>query len=99
MTIDTGDDGPRCDQAVIADGYGDGCCGPEAACGAPATWTHADTGLALCDEHEANARKYSFGGGSWRIGDRTVTYPGGWSRVTEPAEAASSVLEVVRLEG
>ena len=90
---------PGCTQAVTAEGYGDGCCGPQAACGAPGTWLHDASGLALCDEHELNARKYSFNSGSWRVGDVQVTYPAGWRRIADnQAVEASPLLEVVRLD-
>lgn len=77
-----------CQQAVFAD---DDCCREEV-CEAPATWIHVATGAALCDAHEANARKWS-SGGTWRVGTRDVSYPDGWDRL-DAAAAGSPLLRV-----
>lgn len=95
----TAPEDPRCDQAVTAQGYGDDCCGPQAACGKPAAWLHAESGLSLCDEHETNARKYSYNSGTWRVGDVAVSYPDGWRRIEGDRDTENPpALEVVHLE-
>ena len=78
-----------CQQAVSAV---DDCCREEV-CDAPATWIHVASGATLCDEHEANARKWS-SGGTWRVGVREVSYPAGWEPVDGAGAAGSPLLRV-----
>lgn len=76
----------RCQQIVTAD---DDCCRDEI-CAAPATWVLRSSDSALCDEHEANARRWS-GGETWRVGTTEVPYPEGWERApgAPPAPAVN----------
>lgn len=57
---------------------GDDCCTTER-CGEPAVWQHAESGLGMCAEHEANAREWGHATpGQWRVGATNVSYPEGW---------------------
>ncbi len=78
-----------CQQAVSA---ADDCCHEEV-CEAPAAWLHVTSGAALCAEHEANARKWS-SGGTWRVGNREVSYPNGWERIVGGGTAESTLIHV-----
>ncbi|GMU41036.1 MAG: hypothetical protein AMXMBFR23_19020 [Chloroflexota bacterium] len=57
----------------------DDCCAGTTTCSAAAAWIHRESGLALCEVHERNAR--IFGGvkfGEWTVGTTKVPYPAGW---------------------
>lgn len=87
--MDDAHHGTTCQQAVSAE---DSCC-QEEVCGVPASWIHRVSGAALCAEHEANARKWS-SGGTWRVGERDVSYPDGWERADRTTPDESPLLRV-----
>ena len=87
------DDALTCDQLVSA---ADDCCAPEERCGQTAAFTHADSGLSLCTEHDANAREWTMGG-VWRVGTTEVSYPDGWTALDAPDQNDAPQLEAVRL--
>ena len=75
----------RCDQLVTLDS----CCNPTQ-CVEPASWAHAESGFALCEEHYGNAVKYAFDN-EWNVAGKQVPFPAGWAavEVDRTAEATS----------
>lgn len=77
----------------------DDCCAGTTTCQSAAAWIHQESGVALCELHERNAR--TFGGlkfREWTVGLTKVSYPEGWTHVDdglpltveEPAPAAAA---------